>query len=203
MTTLSRPISSVSFVERENVDGAYLRNKCERDFLYYALNYYFPDVFNADTQNPVEIERRRLFGFPVPAWLAWTQIQYYKVPALLKERGFTLYINDERIHSLFSLMWALLFSRKSYGDATRQIQTCVDRDEVCAVDVALKWEGLLDHVLFVHGYDSENLYVIDTHKVPYLEYERIGEVGWYFRLPKSIVQKRWRTFSRVWRVVRK
>lgn len=201
MKTLSRSIDAIGFFEREKSNGRYLRLKCERDFLYYALNYYFPDEFNVGSQNPVEIEHRGLFGISVPASLAWTQIQYYKAPALLKERGLTLYINDKRIVSFLSLVSALLFSRKSYEVAMREIETCIDRDEVCGVDVSLKWQGLLDHVLFVHGYDVENVYVIDTHRVPYLEYERIGEAGWYFRLPKSIVQKRWKMFSRVWRVV--
>jgi hypothetical protein len=200
MKTLSKQISSISFFEREKVNGVYVSNKCGRDFLYYALNYYCPDVYAVGVCDPVDIDRNRVFGWPVPSMLAWTQIQFFKVPALLRQYSLSLCINDIAITSFVVFFYAILFSRKEYPDAIADIEKCIDREVVCGIDISLGKAGLLDHVMFVYGYDEDNLYVCDTHHVARLEYERIDASVFFFTLPKHIIQKRWTKFGRVWTV---
>jgi hypothetical protein len=200
MQTLRKSLKKISFFEREKINGKYIANKCGRDFLYYALNYYFPERFNDAIYNPTEIDEKKIFGQPTPSWLSWTQVQFVSVPKLLAEHNLSWFINNQKITSYFLLVSAILFSRKSYNDAISEIEECVDNDTVCAIDVGLAWFGLLDHVLFVYGYDSENLYVIDSYKVSILEYEKMDVGRFYFKLPKTVIKKRWTRFGRIWRV---
>ncbi len=202
ITTLSRPIKSFGFVERERRNGKQLHFKCERDFLYFCLNFYFPEKFNAVACNPEEIDRKRLFGTPVPKYLAWTQIQYFDMPGFLKKQGLTLYINNQRISSYFSLMWAILFSRLPLTEAMASLEANVRNNVACAIDIPIEKKKfiLLDHVMFVYGYDSENVYVFDTLTVPGLAYERVRDDVHYFKLPRTVIEKNWCLFGRVWRV---
>jgi hypothetical protein len=67
------------------------------------------------------------------------------------------------------------------------------------INIGLKYGGLLDHVMFVYGYDAEVLYICDTHKVSILEYTKLFDNNRYFmKLSKEIIKKRWTKFSRVW-----
>jgi uncharacterized protein YvpB len=61
--------------------------------------------------------------------------------------------------------------------------------------------GLLDHVMFVYGYDKENLYVFDTLKAKIAYYNYDSRYKHIYRLPKSIIKSRWSIFARVWEVV--
>jgi hypothetical protein len=202
MVTLKVPLTSVGFVEREKENGNTLSNKCGRDFLYYCLNFYFPETFNASKNNPREIDRERLFGIPVPAWLAWTQVQFSTLPRFLKTQGLELSINHKKITSYVSFIYATLFSRVSYEDALQTVERAVSENVACAIDIPIGTGGLmlLDHVMFVYGYDEENLYVFDTLQVARLEYERMDETVHYYKLPKKVIKKRWSRFGRVWEV---
>ena len=60
--------------------------------------------------------------------------------------------------------------------------------------------GLLYHVMFVYGYDNNNLYVFDTHFVEGIGYERTNLGEFVFKLPKQKVKERWTRFGRVWNV---
>ena|SRR3989338_2701297 len=202
MKTLAKNLDAISLFEREKFGGKYVRNKCGRDFLYYALNYYYPEEFNNLTNNPLQIEQKGLFGTPVPAWLAWTQIQFRKVPELLQTRNLQLSINNRGILSYADFVKATLFSRMSFSEALREIEKSVDNDTVSGIDISIGLGGLLDHVMFVYGYDAENVYVIDTHKVKPLNYKEIEENKLLFALPVEEVRKRWTRFGRVWKVAK-
>jgi len=201
-TTLKRSIESFGFVERERRNGKQLHFKCERDFLYFALNFYFPEEFNASACSPEVIDRERLFGTPVPKYLAWTQVQYFDMPAFLRRRGLVLYINDWKISSYLDLMGAILFSRLSFSDAMKSLEGSIQNNSACAIDIPIEKKKfvLLDHVMFVYGYDDTYVYVFDTLTVPGLAYERVRDDIHYFRLPKEVIEKNWCLFGRVWRV---
>lgn len=197
---LKKPLATVGFYEREKMKGQRVANKCGRDFLYYALNYHFETDFNSSKNNPIQIDRKRLFGYPISAALAWTQLQFFKVPDFLDSLQLRLYINKKSTTGFTSFVSAILFARLSYDEAVRIIESAITHNQTVGIDISLGWEGLLDHVLFVYGYDEENLYVIDTHKVPDLEYEGVEGSIYYYKLPKSIIRKRWTRFGRVWEV---
>ncbi|MBI2623414.1 MAG: hypothetical protein HYW65_02450 [Candidatus Liptonbacteria bacterium] len=202
MKTLKRNIDAISFFEREKYGGQYVRNKCGRDFLYYALNYYYPEKFNNTLNNPTEIDGKKLFGTPVPAWLAWTQIQFWKVPQFLRAQNLQLFINSCAITSFANFAGAILSSKTSFAEAIRGIERAVDEDTASGIDISLGMGGLLDHVVFVYGYDTENLYVVDTHKVESLGYTATSGNKLLFKLAKEEIQKRWTRFGRVWKVVK-
>lgn len=204
MKTLSKPLSEFSFVSRERRNGETVAFKCGRDFLYFALHFYQPEIYNAEKISPVEIDRQRLFGTPMPKWLAWTQLQFSKLPSFLKRQGYVLYINDKRISSYAAFVWATLFSglKKRHTDPIQKIEMLIDSNVPCAIDIPIK-KGLLvllDHVMFVYGYDEKSFYVIDTLMVPGVGYEKVeGQEGLY-RLPKAVVEEKWSIFGRVWRL---
>lgn len=197
--TLRREVSNFSFVSRETREGRIVGNKCGRDFLYFALNFYFPDKFNAVKINPVIIDRQQLFGIPVLDWLAWTQIQFVKVGSYLKRHELALRINDRNVNGYFSFVAAILFSRKSFTAAITKTKDLIDANQVVGIDISLGFGGLLDHVLFVYGYDEQNIYVFDTHTVKSLEYEAYNHKH-VFKLPISVIERRWTKFGRVWEV---
>lgn len=204
MKALSKPLSEFSFVARERQNGETVAFKCGRDFLYYALHFYQPEMFNAEKLSPVEIDRQRLFGTPMPKRLAWTQLQFSKLPKFLKRQGYVLYINDKKISSYRAFVWANLFSglKTRHADPIQKIERLIESNVPCAIDIPIK-KGLLvliDHVMFVYGYDEKNLYVLDTLTVPGVGYEKVeGQEGLY-RLRKTLVEEKWSIFGRVWRL---
>lgn len=203
MISLPINIENIGFVQREKVNGVSVKNKCGRDFLYYSLNYYLPNIFNPIKCSIVEIEKLKLFGLSLPAFLAWTQLQFYKLPRFLKTNNLTLKINNRTINNFFDFVSSILFSRISYSTAIARIEDNIKNGRVSGVDVSLGFLGLLDHVMFVYGYDEESLYVFDTHKVSHLNYEKITNDNRYFmKLSKREVVERWSIFSRVWEVDR-
>lgn len=203
MKTVPRSLNTFGFVERERVDGVKVRNKCGRDFCYYALHYHFPDTFSPQKINPMELDKKHAFGYPVPAALAWTQIQFWSVAKYLKSLGLELSINGRSVTSFFAFLTATLYARTNFDAALKRVESCIDQEIACGIDVSMGYGGLLDHVMFVYGYDEENLYVCDTHLLKGLEYEKLTSDNRYFlKLPKSIIRRRWSRFGRVW-VVRK
>lgn len=196
----------MGFARREERDGKPVSFKCGRDFLYYALNFYFPERFNPSVMGPAEIDRQKLFGAPQPKYLAWTQLQFAKAPDYLKGLGLALFVNGRRIRSYPEFMLGNvlggLLAPVSFERAMREIERCVDENIACGVDlpVGKKWMLFLDHVMFVHGYDDDSLYVLDTLKVPLVPYERMRDDVHYYRLPRKAIRERWSSLGRVWRV---
>lgn len=199
MKTLDRDIDSFSFVQREKKGDKTVSNKCGRDFLYYVMNFYLPDKYNKNVNSPEQIDKIGLFGVAMHPLFAWTQVQFFRAPRLFEKEGLLWYINDIKIKGYWSFVYSILFSRKPYSEAISEIERSVNNNEAVGVDISLGMYGLLDHVLFVYGYDEDNFYVFDTHKVLGLEYEVIRENN-YFKLPKSVIKKRWTTFGRVWKL---
>lgn len=205
MTHLPINLETFGFVQREKHNGKPVHNKCGRDFLYYALHHLLPQKFNQDLNNPEQIDSKGLFGINIKGhWstvFAWTQLQFYNMPSFLKSLGISLKINNIDISGFWKMVQTLLCSRMKFDEAIRLIQESVDCGKIVGVDIALKYGGLLDHVMFVYGYDEENLYVFDTHQIHSLEYTKLTEdARFYMKLPKAIIQKRWKRWSRVWEV---
>ena len=201
MKTLNTDISDIGFIQREfDKDGRPQRNRCGRDFIYYALNFYNKEKFNSTTNNPVDLEVNHSLGLRLPWWLMWTQLQFLFLPGFLKREHLELTINGRLIGSFFALLTTLSLPRKSnVHDRITEIERAVDRGYASGIDISLGLGGLLDHVMFVYGYDEDNLYVFDSHQVPNLEYEKItSDTRFFMKLPKSIVVKRWSGYGRVW-----
>jgi len=192
---------NIAFVEREKRNGRTVANKCGRDFLYYALSYYCPDLHNALHGNPLDIEKRGLFGFSVPSWLVWTFLSFCRAPHYFASLGLELFINNQRVRTFLQFVKAALSKAHSADDALRIIERAVNAGVVSGIDVSIAFGGLVDHVMFVYGYDGDNLYVLDTHQIKRLEYEKLTPEGngrYLMRLPKSIIRSRWSRFNRVW-----
>lgn len=87
-------------------------------------------------------------------------------------------------------------------DLDAAIAKSISRGTVIGIDISIKWLGLVDHVLFVYGYDEKHYYVFDTLQLPYLPYEKISNdpETFYMKLPKQAVYDRLRPISRIWTV---
>lgn len=202
MKTLSINLDTFGFVEREKKNGKPIIFRCGRDFLYYALAYYKPNTFSPSKLCPSEIERGGIFGLRVPWWMMWSALQFTKVPNTLKQSGLYLAINGKNIRNYLDFLFAHILPKKISADyALSAVEERVNKGEVSAIDVGISMFGLVDHVLFVYGYDDENLFVFDTQKLPMLEYEKQtkdGDGRFIMKLPKSVVRRRWTRWSRVW-----
>ncbi|MEX2052155.1 MAG: hypothetical protein WD991_00465 [Candidatus Paceibacterota bacterium] len=200
MKNLSINLNTFNFIERESVNGKKMKNKCGRDFLYYAFTYYLPKKFNSQINNPVLIDKNHLFGYPIHPDFSWTMIQFYKIPSLLKNLGLSLVINDRKIRNFLNFLILIIIpKKKTVGEAIDEIEKVIDEGNVVGIDIPVGFFGLYNHIMFVYGYDEENLYIFDTQKIPILEYEKITEDYKYImRLPKSIIKEKWGRFGRVW-----
>lgn len=117
------------------------------------------------------------------------------------ENKLVLSLNQRKVYNYFDFIKAMMFSRISYDKAIMLIEKNIDNGSAVGLDLALRFEGLEDHVLFVYSYDENDFYVFDTNKVPRLEYEKITEDGRFImRISRDTVKKRWKMFSRVWEV---
>jgi len=203
MKTLNVNIADLDFVQREyDKNGILQRNRCGRDFIYYALNYYYKDKFNSKINNPVALEQSGLLGMKLPWWLMWTQLQFFRLPKFLKQNGLELIINKRIIDSFSALFFALSIPRSDkIQTKIKEVEEAIRDGYVAGIDISLGMGGLLDHVMFVYGYDDNNLYVCDTHQVEKLEYQKLTDDNrYYMKLPKSIIEKRWTMYGRVWKV---
>lgn len=205
MINLPINLDTFNFVQREKHQGQIVKNKCGRDFLYYALHFFYPQSFNKTENNTAQIDKQRIFGLNFEGkssiFFAWTQLQFYKMPNFLKSLDLKLQINGIFISSFCKLIYALLFSRMSYEKAIKIVQDRIDSGGISGIDIAMKFGGLLDHIMFVYGYDEEYLYIFDTQQIPSLEYEKLtDDKKFYMRFRKLDIKKRWKRWSRVWTV---
>lgn len=196
-------LESFGFVQREKKNGETVAFRCGRDFLYYALHYYYPGTYGPSHINPQKIED--LFGARLPWWLMWSSLQFTKVPKLLRDAGLELHINNRQVRSFLFFFWSIAAPRRvSVEDALRVVENSIDKKEVAGIDISLGLFGLVDHILFVYAYDVENLYVFDTHDLSKkVEYEKLTPATdnrFIMKLPKSVIHKRWTRFGRVWTV---
>ncbi len=202
MKHLDIDLKNFHFYQREKINGKRVHNRCGRDFLYYAFAFYHPDKFGVDKITAYELEHQGHLGLSLPAYLAWTQMQFLRIGKYLKQLGLSLEINNKTINSYGDFVWATANLRISYENAISEIEDIVEKGEVAGVDVSIGWGGLLDHVMFVYGYDDENLYIFETTDTP-IKYESISnDHPQVMKLAKSEIRKRWSRFGRVWRVYR-
>ena len=166
----------------------------------------FPNEFNPKTCNPQDIEEKRLFGLPMPSSLVWTCLPFYKVPKLFLSKRLALKINGVGVSSFLSFVKSMLFpNRLEIDSALKIIETSVDKKLACGIDISIGLRGLADHVMFVFGYDENNLYVIDTHKAEKIDYEKLtpnDDNRFIMKLPRETVKKMWSRFGRVWQVAK-
>lgn len=199
MKNLPINLETFSFFVREKSNGKYKKNKCGRDFLYYTLCYY-----GIAKESVLKLESEKFFGMPVPSFLAWTQIQFLFVVKNLKSKNLYLRINNSDINSWCDFVQVNFFSRINYNKAIQKIENCVNSRVACGIDIPIGLGGLLDHVIFVYGYDDENLYVFDTRKIPHLNYEKLTNDNRYFmKLSKNEIKNKWGRFGRVWEINKK
>src|SRR3989344_7020591 len=79
-------LETFGFVEREKDSvGRTVKNRCGRDFFYYALHYYDPTAFSPSTLCHTEIERRGIFGIPMTAALGLAGLLFRHISRLFKE----------------------------------------------------------------------------------------------------------------------
>lgn len=195
-------LESFGFVNRETKNGKTVKNRCGRDFFYYVFHHFYPEIYNPKRLDPLQIEKSRVFGMKLPAWLIWTGLSFYKISKILKILKLELEVNGRRIVNFGQLLLVFLpLKRISFRNGLTLIKSSIDNQDVCGIDISVALGGLVDHVMFVYGYDDENLYVFDTHKTEKINYEKItGSLDNRFimRLPYSEIEKRWSVFNRVW-----
>jgi hypothetical protein len=197
-------LNKFGFVEREKDSaGNTVKNRCGRDFLYYTLNYFYPTEFSPTNLCPVEIEKKKIFGIPMPAFLVWTNLSFIKVPKLFRDKNLGLEINGLQIKTFFDFAHAMLFAgHDSFDKSIERIKSEIGAGNVVGIDIAVKLNGLADHVMFVYGYDDSNLYVIDTHKASEIDYEKItpsDDNRHIMKLPLAEIRKKWlMIWNRVW-----
>ena len=115
-------LDKFGFVEREKKNNKLTKNRCGRDFLYYALHFYYPEEFSPMICGPAEIEKRKMFGMSLPSWLVWTCLPFYKVPRLLMRKGLVLKINHKQINSFLDFSKAIVFPKHlNIDDALKMI----------------------------------------------------------------------------------
>lgn len=169
-------------------------NKCGRDFLYFALDFYKPGKYQ--TLGSLDKD----LGINLGGILSFFMFQFSKINYFLIKNDLNLFINNRKINSYFSFIRAILFSRKSFDDSIKEIKNNIDNNIVSGVDISISFGGLLDHVMFVYGYDEENFYVLDTVFVERIGYEKVGKNDFLKKLPINEIKNRWTKFGRVWAI---
>lgn len=199
-------LETFGFFQREIIAGYRLRNQCGRDFFYYALHYFYPAKFNPNLNNPVQIREGGIFGIRrVPVGLIWTGLSFHKIPKLLASLGLVLRINRKAVNTYVTFIKCLLpLNHQDYKQGIQDLERAIDERKAAGLDISIGLGGLIDHVMFVYGYDEENFYVFDTHEAIdcYEKITKRDDDRHIMKLPKTEVQKRWTIFSRVWVIER-
>lgn len=162
------------FVQREKKNNKIVKNRCLRDFLYYTLHYYFPEIFNPDFINPQIIENIRLFGFKIPEYLPAGGAQYSGIAKLLKAYNLKLELNGRLIKSKIDFLNVFLIKRRiTYDNLIKIVKKYLKNNITCGIDVPITL--FYDHIMFVCKIDKENIYLIDTHKAKNIKYKKISK----------------------------
>jgi len=200
---LSIDLYTFNFVSREtNAKGKPITFRCFRDFLYYSLTFYKPQQYNVSNGGAKVLELRPL-GITLPFWLIWTMLHVKHLPRVCKSEDLQLYVNNRPINSYFALLFGLIWPRPVlYETLLSEIEQGIKKGIVLGIDLAIQPGGIVDHVMFVYGYDSENIYVFDTLQIPNLPYEKLtNDNRFIMKLPKSTIKERLGRWSRIWKVV--
>jgi hypothetical protein len=188
MNKLNKDLEDFNFRKRKEGE----KNKCGRDFLYYVLDFY--NSGKCKTLNSLDRE----LGFKAPFYLAWSLIQFANIGRFLKQNNLKMTINNFKIKSFFDFFSAISYSKSSYEEAIHKIEESINKNIACGIDISIGFGGLLDHVMFVYGYDEENLYVIDAVFVEGLGYKKFSDNEHLKKLPKKTIADRWSRFGRFW-----
>ncbi len=196
-------LNKFGFVNREkDSKNRIVKNRCGRDFLYYSLNFIEPEKFNPENLNPLTIENRNIFGLKLPSSFIWTGLTFKNIPKLLSDKGYFLTINSIKIKSYFDIIYSLFFrAPEDFFESMKVLKDCIDNGKIVGIDISISLGGLVDHVMFVYGYDKDNLYVFDTHKAYSINYTKItpeNDNRFIMKLPFSTIEKSWTRFSRIW-----
>ncbi len=190
------------FVEREKFDGKSLPNQCGRDFLYYCLTYYRPDLHNASVGNPEQIREKRIFGYKLHPSITAGMYGFVHAVSYFKSLKLTIEVNSKTLYSFFDFILSMLFFKPmKFKDAMSQIESCIDSGVACGIDLSAGFGGMLSHVMFVYGYDDSFIYVFDTHKIHQLGYEKITpetDRRFIMKISRNETRQRWTRFNHVW-----
>ena len=156
-----------TLVDREeSTDGYIVPNKCGRDFLFYALQFFRPKEFGCSCmyEHPYDLEPR--LGMMVSSRFAWTCLQFYSTPKFLKQRNLYWYINKKPIESCIDVlrMSILGICTNPLFTFDSEIKTSLNNNEVVGIHFCYEYLRR-SHVMFVAGIDDDYLYVCDTHAV--------------------------------------
>lgn len=195
-------LQNFGFVQREKKNNRIVKNRCLRDFLYYVLHYYFPEVFNPDFITPQVIEDIRLFGFKIPEYLPAGGAQYSGIAKLLRAYKLKLELNGKKIQNKKDFLKYFIFKRGiSYDNLIKLIKEYLKNNIACGIDVPIKL--LYDHIIFVYKIDKANIYLIDTHKSSYVNYKKISKNKNKFLMAYKLedLKKDWDFRGLLWAVV--
>lgn len=188
-------LNSFPFFKREKRGGKLVSNQCGRDFLYYACSYLKLGMLNGLSAE--QITQHNIFGLFLHPYLAWTQLQFFRVPGIMARHGLVLSINRHEISSWWQFVCRTLFSRLDFTSAITSVRTAIANNHAVGIDISIGLGGLLDHVLFVYGYDEKGLLVFETTQT-LLQYHCIDKEKGIYHLPYTEIKKRWTRFGRVW-----
>lgn len=188
MNRLKKDLDSFNFRNRKEGE----KNKCGRDFLYYVLDFYNPGKYK--TLESLDSE----LGFKSPFFLAWSLVQFANIGNFLKENRLELSINKKKIKSFTDFFYAISLSQIYFDEAISRVEESIDNNIACGIDISVGFGGLLDHVMFVYGYDDDNLYVLDAKHIKQIGYERLSDNEFLKKLPKKTITDRWSRFGRFW-----
>lgn len=195
-------LETFGFVEREKYKGKSLPNQCGRDFLYYCLTYYRPELHNSSVGNPEQIREKRIFGYKLHPSITAGMYGFVYAIAYLKSLNLSIEINGKTLRSFPDFVRSMLFFvPMKYDDAISRVESCVDSGVACGIDLSAGFGGLLSHVMFVYGYDDSFLYVFDTHKIGQLGYEKItpeNDPRFIMKISRNETRQRWTRFNHVW-----
>jgi hypothetical protein len=191
-------IEKFDFYEREkNSDGSFVKNKCWRDYFYYALTYLEPEKFNTQVCPPTVLEG--MLGFRFSPVLAWTMLQFVRHQEFLKQHDITLSVNYKKVNSWFNFFWYVITNLYvSNPQKVRLVEYAKQQVRVnnaVGLDIGMNYLNTLDHVMFVQGFDDEFFYIFDTRTIPGINYEKI-----YSQYPiyKIAIKEVKRKILRVW-----
>lgn len=202
-------LDTFPFLTREiGPNGKTVANKCGRDFLAYAFAHLRPQEFSALGLQTFE----RSIGIRMPPSLVWTGLSFFGLIDFLNRNNLELSINDVPCRSRIDL-WKALWWPKNIGylKALSIAGNALSHNRAVGIDISMGFNGLANHVMYVWAIRESDTIVFDTHKVGGLEYEHvhhdvdgfpIDPARFVMRLPMTVIENRWRRWSRVW-VVRK
>lgn len=87
------------FVTREkDPAGKTVIFRCGRNFLYYALHYYHPQIFNLALGGPQALEAT-IGKRTVPTWLLFSALHLRQLPAILLQHNLLLHIDTQPVRT--------------------------------------------------------------------------------------------------------